>query len=886
MYIHKQTEFGGDQIHGYVDIGSGEIENVIATQALVLMVVAINESWKIPIAYFLINSMTGTERANLIRESLVRLHAIGVRVISLTCDGPSQNFAMIRELGAKLDIFDMRSFFLHPEDHTQKIYVILDPCHMLKLLRNVFSTVGVLVREDGQQIMWKYIEELHKLQEKEGLRLGNKLKMAHIQWRNQKMKVNLAAQLFSSSVADALEYSEKELKYPQFTGSAATVQFLRTIDAAFDVLNSRNPLGRGHKAPIKPATKHRAIGILLEAESLLRGLKMKGKDNKLVPLHATQKKTPICGFIACGRSVIGIYEDLVEQPAAPCRYLLTYKLSQDHLELFFSAIRARGGYNNNPNVRQFRGAYKRLLVRHQVKKGTGNCLLRDNTTILDSTLANINMARRLGIEPVEEIVTEDDTLANLPDVNHLSEYKEAAISYIAGFIVKKIEQKVTCMPCSHALTSADSVHPFVTLKNRGGLQKPSPGIASVCQVTERCFQRLLNANEGKAPQGRGTTAAIVHQVLSECSEKNLFPQLHNHMFDMTTGTVQNHPTFTKDVILLPHPEWDAVYKHKTKRRLHQKGFILNAFEMKKIWDCRTVIAELREAFKDNIPEGVSIELLMPCGNKLVSPKLREGQELNGFLIHKVFKSKAVYIRPSSMLQNTLDSSDSEDGMMADTQSTSSEQHISTQATPDCVTRARGNQIASTPLVSSYPFTRSGRANRAGAEQQSSSGRITTETQASAVEQESSGSMARETQRSAVEQESSGSMARETQRSAVEQESSGSMARETQRSAVEQESSGSMARETQRSAVEQESSGSMARETQRSAVEQESSGSMARETQRSAVEQESSGSMARETQRSAVDDYTTYLSIMPSISDHSSDDEELNQAIMASLQSHM
>ncbi|KAJ4920936.1 hypothetical protein JOQ06_016531, partial [Pogonophryne albipinna] len=73
-------------------------------------------------------------------------------------------------------------------DHTQKIYVILDPCHMLKLLRNVFSTVGVLVREDGQQIMWKYIEELHKLQEKEGLRLGNKLKMAHIQWRNQKMK--------------------------------------------------------------------------------------------------------------------------------------------------------------------------------------------------------------------------------------------------------------------------------------------------------------------------------------------------------------------------------------------------------------------------------------------------------------------------------------------------------------------------------------------------------------------------------------------------------------------------------------------------------------------------------------------------------------------------
>ncbi|KAF0039233.1 hypothetical protein F2P81_007468 [Scophthalmus maximus] len=80
MCIHKQTEFGG-----VFDIGAGEMENVVATQALVLMVIAINESWKIPIAYFLINIMRGAERANLIRESLVRLHESGVRVVSLTC---------------------------------------------------------------------------------------------------------------------------------------------------------------------------------------------------------------------------------------------------------------------------------------------------------------------------------------------------------------------------------------------------------------------------------------------------------------------------------------------------------------------------------------------------------------------------------------------------------------------------------------------------------------------------------------------------------------------------------------------------------------------------------------------------------------------------------
>lgn len=46
----------------------GEIENVVATQALVLLVIAINESWKIPIAYFLINNQreqASSERALL-----------------------------------------------------------------------------------------------------------------------------------------------------------------------------------------------------------------------------------------------------------------------------------------------------------------------------------------------------------------------------------------------------------------------------------------------------------------------------------------------------------------------------------------------------------------------------------------------------------------------------------------------------------------------------------------------------------------------------------------------------------------------------------------------------------------------------------------------------
>ena len=74
------------------------------------------------------------------------------------------------------------------------------------------------------------MEALHKLQTEEGLHAGNKLRQAHIDYQRNKMKVNLASQTCSASVADALEYCENDLHLPQFTGCAATVKFLRIID--------------------------------------------------------------------------------------------------------------------------------------------------------------------------------------------------------------------------------------------------------------------------------------------------------------------------------------------------------------------------------------------------------------------------------------------------------------------------------------------------------------------------------------------------------------------------------------------------------------------------------------------------------------------------------
>ena len=119
---------------------------------------------------------------------------------------------MLSELGARLKPNNLLPWFPNPSNSCEKVYVLLDVCHMLKLLRNTLADLDTIVDGNNSRIRWQYLVELEKLQSREGLRIGNKLKLAHIEFQQQKMKVNLAAQIFSSSVADALLYCSENLK--------------------------------------------------------------------------------------------------------------------------------------------------------------------------------------------------------------------------------------------------------------------------------------------------------------------------------------------------------------------------------------------------------------------------------------------------------------------------------------------------------------------------------------------------------------------------------------------------------------------------------------------------------------------------------------------------
>ncbi|XP_028249218.1 uncharacterized protein LOC114442703 isoform X1 [Parambassis ranga] len=129
-----------------------------------------------------------------------------------------------------------------------------------------------------------------------------------------------------------------------------------------------------------------------------------------------------------------------------------------------------------------------------------------------------------------------------------------------------------------------------------------------------------------------------------------------------------HDTFNKDVILLPRPSSSVVVRHRAKQQLHEQGHILNGFEFQKSWNQTTVTEQMREAFGGKLSADINLEFLMACGNNLILPKLRAGQELDANLIHKIYKSKALYIRPSKPILDDITGNTSEDSYDENTSS--------------------------------------------------------------------------------------------------------------------------------------------------------------------------------------------------------------------------
>ena len=540
---------------GGVDYGAGPIQDKLARNALVLLLVGLRGRWKVPVAYFFTDHVTGGQLAATIESSVELATNAGLNVKAVVADGTSVNFTAAKVLGVSIpaNLADLCPSFECPKGSGRCLVWVADVCHMMKLMRNLlhdYQEIYVM----GRAIKWSYIQELFKLQETDSFVLSNKLSRRHIYYSRCIMKVGVAAQTLSRSVADAIDFLREDMKLPQFLGSEATTAFLRRIDCLFDILNSRHPCGRAFKAPLRLSSREVWEPFLKETRAYLLSLcDMSGK-----PIFATPKRTAVVGFCLTIDSVCLLAIDLLNN--SNFSFFLTYKISQDHIELLFSKIRRRGGWCNNPTVSHFTAAIRALLLSNAVRASI-NANVRESDEEQEITL-DFRRSRRLLSDtypaPVrldtdsEQQVSVDLLSERLSRLNDLpdTDWRANVLYYTAGYVAKRVAKKIACHECSTALFYREGdddagllpCASFLLRRHRGGLHLPSIGCFKLVEAAEQSFRILFPGcdNVTVLPAGKNIDLKIEHAVLSVIDVHSLFPQLDTHFFDYSFEDDSSH----------------------------------------------------------------------------------------------------------------------------------------------------------------------------------------------------------------------------------------------------------------------------------------------------------------------------------------------------------
>lgn len=239
MAIRKHVQWSDPEkkFFGRISYGSRTAGDnfEVAKNAIVFMVNGLNDDFHIPVVFHFIRELNAAERVCLLTEVITKISALNIKIEGVIFDGLSANISMCKLMGASFDKKDFRPYFVCPNT-SNKIYVFLDVVHMLKLVRNTLGRSKILYDDNDQKVEWKYFEELERFRSEDGYTLTHKLTKKHIQWYRAPMRVHLATETLSNSVADSMEFLMLKGK-KEFADAAATTRFIRIFNNIFDILN-------------------------------------------------------------------------------------------------------------------------------------------------------------------------------------------------------------------------------------------------------------------------------------------------------------------------------------------------------------------------------------------------------------------------------------------------------------------------------------------------------------------------------------------------------------------------------------------------------------------------------------------------------------------------
>ena len=363
MRIKERITFNKfkDKLVGVVDHGGNTRELTSAKEALVVMIKGINTYWAFPISYYFSSGSTKTADLNkIILENIRSVEKLGLKVRLGMSDMGLTNQGMFRIH----DITEAKPFI---KTDSGILYLIHDPVHLMKLIRNNLHKHGFTY--EGGCAKWSHLEEFYEIDSSSENRLAPKLTRCHFDLTDiSKMKVRLATQILSHSVYAGIKTLIDLKKMPP--EAIETANFVKYCNDMFDLLNI--------SVPYDP------LNALKSGNSIFRNREriIQYKDWIRTWKCIDGARLPDCirGLILTLEGLSRLIGDLEHEGY---RYVLTRKLQQDSLEHYFGYQRSRITNGENPTAEQFTQNFKTLFIIRLMKNIEGsNCEFQDSNDLL------------------------------------------------------------------------------------------------------------------------------------------------------------------------------------------------------------------------------------------------------------------------------------------------------------------------------------------------------------------------------------------------------------------------------------------------------------------------------------------------------------------------
>lgn len=321
-------------------------------------------------------------------------------------------------------------------------------------------------------------------------------------------------------------------------------RFTNVCDRLFDVFNSKYSKNADiFKRVLDNENKAEVFDFLTTTASYLKSLKIEEsqfyrdkksgdtkRKSKIVSILHSKCKTAFRGFIVDIEALLSMYREYIEENSLMTS-ISTYLLQQDIIEMFFGKIRAKCGFNNNPNVHQFKGAYRQLSTNIKIQISPyANCRYFDSELPSTRNYSNITTvssrrAKFIPDEAFEDVIQQqkDEILEDViclesiensdPLVDFMSDF---SIFYAASRIETKISENSTffCMECRNVFAENEKSN----LNSNIHLSPPCTSTYEICKTADR-FMKLYDIS---APEKKYDFKVIYCLIFRALDFENLF----------------------------------------------------------------------------------------------------------------------------------------------------------------------------------------------------------------------------------------------------------------------------------------------------------------------------------------------------------------------------